>query len=109
MAYDAAFGPFGQTFLVGTSPVQVSSNNQVGPTSYRVRNLSSAQQYFAWVAPAPGNATPTMTVTAPVAGTPQTVIGMAGTTVEVFGNLPPNAWFQASAAGAFEITAGDGL
>jgi hypothetical protein len=29
--------------------------------------------------------------------------------VEVFGGLPGNAWFEADIAGAFEITAGEGL
>jgi hypothetical protein len=29
--------------------------------------------------------------------------------VEVFGGLPANAWFEADAAGAFEITAGEGV
>jgi hypothetical protein len=29
--------------------------------------------------------------------------------VEIFGGLPGNAWFEADAAAAFEITAGEGL
>ena len=110
MAYDAAFSPWGRTYLVGTSPVQVPTTNNDAPTSYRVRNLSASQQYFTWTYDAPGSPTPTITVTVPSAGSPSTnTIGMAPYTVEVFGTLPPNAWFQANAAGAFEITAGEGL
>lgn len=109
---NGAFTPFGATVLVGTSEVQVSSGPQgTGPTSYRVRNLLSTPQYFAWAPPAPlGGAAPSITVTAPSAGTPsQATIGMNGNGIEVFGGLPANAFFKANAAACFEITPGEGL
>jgi len=106
------FTPFGPTVLVGTSEVQVSSTTRnTGPTSYRVRNLLSTAQYFSWAPAAPlGAAAPSITVTAPTAGVPSAnTIGMNGNGVEVFGGLPPNAYFKANAAAAFEITPGEGL
>ena len=108
--YDSAFTPFGPTYLVGTSEVQVSATNNERPTAYRIRNLSASQQWFTWAYDAPGSPTPSITVTAPTAGNPSTnTFGMAPNSVEVFGGLPKNAWFKASAAAAFEITAGEGL
>jgi hypothetical protein len=60
--------------------------------------------------PAPGGSTPSITVTAPTAGNPSAnTIGMLPYTVEIFGTLPPNAYFKADAAGAFEVTPGEGL
>jgi hypothetical protein len=109
MATNNAFSPFGPTVLVGTSSVQVKSNNNLSPTSYRVRNLLETTQYFAWSAPQPGDAVQSITVTAPTAGNPQNSIGMLPSSVEVFGGLPANAWFEADAVGAFEITPGEGL
>lgn len=109
---DGAFVPFGPTVLVGTSEVQVSSGTRAtGPTAYRVRNLSASQQYFSWAPAAPlGGAAPSITVTAPSAGVPSAnTIGMLPFSVEVFGGLPPNCYFKANAAGAFEITPGEGL
>jgi len=108
--YNSPFTPFGPTYLVGTSPVQVSTNNNDNPTSYRVRNTSASAQYLAWYAPSPGNPTPTITVAAPTAGSPKRqTLGFLPSSVEVFGGIPANAWFQADAAGAFEITPGEGL
>jgi hypothetical protein len=108
--YNSPFTPFGPTYLVGTSPVQGSSNNNDNPTSYRIRNTSASAQYLAWVAPAPGNATPTITVAAPTAGSPKRqTLGFLPSSVEVIGGIPANAWFQADAVGAFEITPGEGL
>jgi len=110
MAYNSAFSPFGSTVLVGTTAVQVSISNNDQPTSYRVKNMLGTTQYFSWKAPQPGDATQTITVTAPVAGTPSAAtIGMLPYSVEVFGGLPGNAWFKADAVGAFEITPGEGL
>lgn len=106
------FTPFGPTVLVGTTEVLVSATTRnTGPTSYRVRNLSSSQQYFSWAPAAPlGAAAPSITVTAPTAGSPSAnTIGMTAYGVEVFGGLPPNAYFKAGTAGAFEITPGEGL
>ena len=108
MAYNSPFTPFGPTVLVGTSEVQVNTSNNDNQTSYRVRNVSASVQYFSW-APSTG-ATPSITVTAPTAGNPSyNTIGMLGNSIEVFGGLPPNAWFKADAVAAFEITAGEGL
>jgi hypothetical protein len=108
--YNSPFTPFGPTYLVGTSPVQVASTNNDNPTSYRVRNTSASAQYLAWYAPSPGNPTPTITVVAPTAGSPKRqTLGFLPNSVEVFGGIPANAWFQADAAGAFEVTPGEGL
>jgi len=110
MAFNTPFSPFGSTVLVGTTAVQVSSSNNTQPTSYRVRNMLATAQYFSWKAPQPGDAAQTITVTAPVAGTPSAAtIGMAAGADEVFGGLPGNAWFKADAVAAFEITPGEGL
>lgn len=110
MASNNAFSPFGPTVLVGTSSVQVQSSNNTSPTSYRVRNLLSTQQYLSWTAPQPGDAVQSITVTAPTAGNPSAnTLGLLPLSVEVFGGLPANAWFEASAAGAFEITPGEGV
>jgi hypothetical protein len=110
MAYNSPFSPFGPTYLVGTSSVQVQSSNGNQPTSYRVKNMLGTTQYFSWLPPQPNNATQSVTVTAPVAGTPSAnTLGMLPYSVEIFGGLPGNAWFEADAAAAFEITAGEGL
>lgn len=105
------FTPFGPTVLVGTSEVQVPSTRNTSPTAYRVRNLSASAQYFSWAPAAPlGGAAPSITVTVPSAGVPSAnTIGMLPASVEVFGGLPPNAYFKANAAAAFEITPGEGL
>jgi hypothetical protein len=90
--------------------VQVASTNNDNPTSYRVRNTSASAQYLSWYAPSPGNPTPTITVAAPTAGSPKRqTLGFLPSSVEVFGGIPANAWFQADAVGAFEITPGEGL
>jgi hypothetical protein len=108
--YNSPFTPFGPTYLVGTSVVQVSSRNNDNPTSYRVRNTTASVQYLSWVPDAPGNPTPTITVTAPTAGSPSaSTLGFLPSSVEVIGGIPPNAWFKADAVGAFEVTAGEGL
>ena len=110
MAYNSPFSPFGPTYLVGTSSVQVQSSNGNQPTSYRVKNMLGTTQYFSWLPPQPNNATQNVTVTAPTAGNPSAnTIGMLPYSVEIFGGLPGNAWFEADAAGAFEITPGEGL
>jgi hypothetical protein len=108
--YNSPFTPFGPTYLVGTSPVQVASNNNDNPSSYRIRNTSASVQYISWVYDAPGNPTPTITVAAPTAGSPKkATLGFLPSSVEVIGGIPANAWFQADAAGAFEVTPGEGL
>lgn len=108
---NGAFSPSGPTVLVGTTEVQVSGKDNNYPTAYRVRNLLTTTQYFSWAPmPAITGSTPSITVTVPSAGVPSAnTIGMGGGGVEVFGTLPPNAYFKANAAGAFEITPGEGL
>lgn len=108
---NGAFSPSGPTVLVGTSEVQVSGKDNAYPTTYRVRNLLTTTQYLSWAPAAPlGGSAPSITVTVPTAGNPSTnTIGMGGGGVEVFGTLPPNCYFKANAAGAFEVTPGEGL
>jgi hypothetical protein len=106
---NSAFAPFGPTYLVGTSAVQVLSTNNNGSTSYRVRSLLATTQYLSWAPAGVANATPTITVTAPGALPSAYTLGITPGTVEVFGNLPPNGFFKADIAAAFEITPGEGL
>ena len=106
---NSAFAPFGPTYLVGTSAVQVLSTNNNGSTSYRVRSLLATTQYLSWAPAGVANAAPTITVAAPGASPSAYTLGITSGTVEVFGNLPPNGFFKADAAAAFEITPGEGL
>ena len=106
---NSAFAPFGPTYLVGTSAVQVLSTNNNGSTSYRVRSLLATTQYLSWAPAGVANAAPTITVTAPGASPSPYTLGITPGTVEVFGNLPPNGFFKADIAAAFEITPGEGL
>ena len=106
---NSAFAPFGPTYLVGTSAVQVLSTNNNGSTSYRVRSLLATTQYLSWAPAGVANAAPTITVTAPGASPSAYTLGITPGTVEVFGNLPPNGFFKADIAAAFEITPGEGL
>jgi hypothetical protein len=106
---NSAFAPFGPTYLVGTSAVQVLSTNNNGSTSYRVRSLLATTQYLSWAPAGAANAAPTITVTAPGASPSAYTLGITPGTVEVFGNLPPNGFFKADIAAAFEITPGEGL
>ena len=105
-----AFCPKGQTYLVSTSSVQVTTQDNVNAISYRVRNLTTGTAYFAWAPPQPnGQAVTVGTVTAPTAGSPsQNVIGMFAQSVEVF-TLPPNVWLKSDTANAFEVIAGEGM
>lgn len=111
MSNNSAFSPFGPTYVVGQSPVQVRCSGNMQATSYRFRNLQTSAQYIAWMAAPPGGGPPTFpTVTAPVQGTPQAqTLGLLGTSVEVFSNLPPDAWFQSTQAANFEVTPGEGV
>ncbi len=110
---DNAFTPFGPTYAVTGSAVQVLASVNIGQsTSYRVRNLSSAAAYFVWspaLSPTSTVAPSTITGTAPVINSPQAnTIGMLATSVETF-CLPSRAWFLALAGGTFEVTPGEGL
>lgn len=103
-----AFTPFGPTYAVSsTAPVQVLATNNLGPTSYRIRNTNSSANYISWSPALPSGMAPTFACTSPVAGTPSVnTVGMIGSSIEVF-QLPSNCWFIATAA--FEVTPGEGF
>lgn len=107
MSWDAPFAPKGPTYLVGTQPVQVLVTDGSLTVSYRISSLSTSRQYITWL---PFTAAqPTIPIATPTAVAPQAnTIGMAAGATETF-NLPANAWFRADAAGAFEVTPGEGL
>jgi hypothetical protein len=108
--YNSAFAPFGATYLVGTSPVQVISNNNMYPTGYRIVNLTANIVRVSWEPQEPNDATVTPVVTAPAAGVPQAnTLAIPANGVAVFSSIPPNAWFIASAAASLEITSGEGI
>lgn len=108
--YNSAFAPFGATYLVGTSPVQVLSNNNVYPTGYRIVNLTTNIVRVSWQPQEPNDATVTPVVTAPSAGVPSNnTLAIPASGVGVFSSIPPNAWFIASAAASLEITPGEGI
>lgn len=108
MADFSAFQPQGDTYVVGDSAVV----RVVGTTTsvcYRIRNLGSTQAWFGQHAPTADGSTPSITVTAPtvtLAG--QGIIGMLGSSVEVF-RFAPGSYFKASSGASFEMTAGTGL
>ena len=108
MAYDSAFSPFGPTYLVGSSGVQVKATNNFYTTSYRIMNITSSIVRVGWAPQEPNDASVTPTVTTPTAtGTPY-VMSIPANGVAVFSGIPPNAWFIASAATSLEITPGEG-
>ena len=110
MAYNSAFSPFGPTYQVGTSPVQVKSSNNVYPSGYRIVNLTSSLVHIGWQPQEPGDATVTPTANAPTAGVPvANVLAIPANGVGVFSGIPPNAWFISSAATSVEITPGEGI
>jgi hypothetical protein len=108
--YNSAFAPFGATYQVGTSPVQVKSSNNMYPTGYRIVNLTANLVRVSWQPQEPNDATVTPVVTAPAAGAPQlNTLAIPANGVAVFSSIPPNAWFIASAATSLEITPGEGI
>ena len=107
--YNSAFSPFGATYLVGTSPVQVSSNNNMYPSGYRIMNLTNAIVRVGWTPQNPFNAAATPTVTTPTATGIADVLSIPANGVGVFSGIPPNAWFIASASASLEITPGEGI
>jgi hypothetical protein len=107
--YNSAFSPFGPTYLVGTSAVQVKSSNNFYPTGYRIINLTSSLIRVSWQPQEPNDATVTPVVTAPSAGVPSAnTLAIPANDVGVFAGIPPNAWFIASAS-SVEITPGEGI
>jgi hypothetical protein len=102
MSVDTVFKPLGPTTLVGVTAVQVNTNLSAGISSYRIRNLLSTVQYFAWGPSTVG------APAAPTAGVPSpNTIGMLPNSVETF-ELPINIYFIAGSAAAFEVTPGMG-
>jgi hypothetical protein len=108
MAYNSAFSPFGATYLVGTSAIQVKSSNNVYPSSYRIINLTSSLIRVGWAPQEPSDATVTPVATTPTAAGISYVLTLPANGVGVFSGIPPNAWFIASAA-SVEITPGEGI
>lgn len=110
MAYNSAFSPFGPTYLVGLTPVQVKSSNNVYPSGYRIANITATIQRITWQPQEPSDATVTPVVVAPTAGVPSAnTFAIPANGVACFSGIPPNAWFVASAATAFEVTPGEGI
>jgi hypothetical protein len=107
--YNSAFAPFGATYLVGTSPVQVISNNNMYPTGYRIINLTANIVRVGWAPQEPNDATVTPVATTPTAAGVANVLSIPASGVAVFSSIPPNAWFIASAAASLEITSGEGI
>jgi hypothetical protein len=107
--YNSAFAPFGATYLVGTSPVQVLSNNNMYPTGYRIMNLTANIVRVGWAPQEPNDATVTPVATTPTAAGIANVLSIPASGVAVFSSIPPNAWFIASAATSLEITPGEGI
>jgi hypothetical protein len=107
--YNSPFTPFGPTYLVGVSAVQVKTTNNGYPTSYRIVNLTSSLVRVAYQPQEPNDATVTPVVTAPSAGSPSAnTFAVPANGVAVIGGIPPNAWFISSAA-SVEITPGEGI
>jgi hypothetical protein len=107
--YNSAFSPFGPTYLVGLTAVQVKSSNNFYPTGYRIVNLTSSLIRVSWQPQEPNDASVTPVVTAPSAGVPSAnTLTIPANGVAVFAGIPPNAWFIASAA-SVEITPGEGI
>lgn len=109
MAYNSAFSPFGPTYLVSTSAVQVKSSNNVYPSGYRIVNLTSSLVRVGWAPQEPGDATVTPVATTPTATGIANVLSIPANGVGVFSGIPPNAWFIASAVTSLEITPGEGI
>ena len=108
--YNSPFTPFGPTYLVGVSAVQVKTSNNGYPTSYRIVNLTSSLIRVAYQPQEPNDATVTPVVTAPSAGVPSfNTLAIPANGVSVIGGLPPNAWFISSSASSAEITPGEGI
>jgi len=112
MATTGAFAPHQQlTYLIGNAAaVQIPTQSSgAAITSYRVSNVLATRQYLTWAANTATGSAPTISAAAPTNGAPATnTMGMPGGAIEVF-MFPANAWFIANAAGAFEITPGDGV
>ena len=109
MAYNSAFSPFGPTYLVSTSAVQVKSSNNVYPSGYRIMNITSSIVRVGWLPQEPNDATQTPVATTPTTAGIANVLSIPANGVGVFSGIPPNAWFIASASNSVEITPGEGI
>lgn len=98
---DHPFAPGGPTFLIGTVATQIPPG---AGQSFRFVNLLATVQHIAW------GLTNVVTVTAPVAGTPQANTLAVGPNAERTVTIPtPGLFFIATTAAAFEVTQGDGV
>ena len=110
MAYNSAFSPFGPTYLVGTSAVQVKSSNNVYPSGYRIINLTASLIRVGWQPQEPNDAAVTPAATSPTATGTANVLTIPANGVGVFSGIPPNAWFiTGGSANTVEITPGEGI
>jgi hypothetical protein len=100
---DLPFAPGGPTYLVTNAAVQIQAG---AGQQVRIVNLAAVgtPQYIAW------GQTNAVTVTAPIAGTPQlNTLGLLGGTERVFTIPGANLFFIASAATGFLVTLGEGV
>jgi site-specific recombinase XerC len=103
MAIDTVFCPLGPTTLVANTAVTIQKSQGAGSYSYRVRNLSSSQQWFTW------GGTSSVASLTPAAGVPApNTIGMLPTSVETFEITGATVYFIASSSTGFEFTPGQG-
>jgi hypothetical protein len=108
MAYDSAFSPFGPTYKIGTSAIQVKASNNFYPTSYRIYNITAGIVRVGWAPQEPNDATVTPSAATPTATGVSYVMSIPASTVAVFSGIPPNAWFISNTADSLEITPGEG-
>ena len=109
MAYDSAFAPYGATYKVSTTAIQVKSSNNVYPSGYRIINLTSGLVRVGWAPQEPKDATVTPTAATPTATGVAYVLTIPANGVGVFSGIPPNAWFICNTVDGVEITAGEGI
>jgi hypothetical protein len=104
-----AFTPFGQTYLVSTSDVQIKTQNNTYAVSYRIVNLTSGTVYLGFKPADPlGGSISVGTVSVPTAGSPVDSIGFLSGSIEVV-SLPPNVWLKADTANSMLVTPGVGI
>jgi hypothetical protein len=109
VSIDTVFNPQPMTAFIGAAAAQILTSSDGAPYMFRVRNLSTTPQYFAWGVSAAA-ATAALATSPPtgVGGAASTnVIGMIGSSVETF-EIPVTSWFIASTATGFEFTPGRG-
>jgi hypothetical protein len=107
--YNSAFSPFGPTYQVGTSAIQVKASNNTYPTAYRIMNITSGIVRVGWAPQLPNNATVTPVVATPTTAGTSYVLSIPANGVAVFSGIPPDAWFISNTATSLEITPGEGI